>query len=128
LTRPPILGIILTLWCAGWSIANVLHGGWNWASWTLAATTLLVAVVTWWMMHTAPSPPIRRASLNEMLAEDDPCGHIHALAEFMARRPVIIHLSEHDDEEPAIECQMCESVISFGYFGKLILAAMQGRN
>lgn len=65
--------------------------------------------------------------LHAILGEPDICEHIEALAEFMAKQPVVI-TGGHGTRDTEIECRTCDATIAFHTFAGLVMSAMQEKN
>jgi hypothetical protein len=64
--------------------------------------------------------------LAAILDVPEPCGHIERLVRFVADQAV--RIVPGDGEMVLIDCQLCEVIIPFDEFSRLVMGAMQERN
>jgi len=75
-----------------------------------------------------PDTPESRL-LRAIAGEPQPCGHIERFVEHIAAHPeIVISTGEDEGTAPAVECQLCEVVIPWRMFLKLVVGELQERN
>lgn len=70
--------------------------------------------------------PESRRLLTAILDDPQPCGHIERLVRFVADQ--VVRIVPGEGEMALIDCELCEVIIPFDEFSRLVIGAMQERD